>query len=152
MMHCAVFGYSNSQRKKGNVSAHFYRFPKDQNLCGEWVSFYHKQDTVNTKTGHITFNAYMLCAFYSRMFCEVNARQTVGIPSQEQERLTFDALPTECRPTSMNTTPSNKGSNESELSCLAFADDLMLLANDAPQAQDLLSKTETFLRNLGMQL
>ena len=52
----------------------------------------------------------------------------------------------------MNTTPSNKGSNESELSCLAFADDLMLLANDAPQAQDLLSKTEPFLRNLGMQL
>ena len=48
--------------------------------------------------------------------------------------------------------PGYKISNDSELSCLAFADDLMLLANDVPQAQDLLSKTETFLRNLGMQL
>ena len=35
--------------------------------------------------------------------------------------------------------PGYKISNESELSCLAFADDLMLLANDVPKAQDHLS-------------
>ena len=47
--------------------------------------------------------------------------------------------------------PGDNISHDADLACLAFADDLML-ANGAPQVQDLVNKTKTFLRNLGMQL
>ncbi|XP_076660219.1 uncharacterized protein LOC143363537 [Halictus rubicundus] len=41
---------------------------------------------------------------------------------------------------------------EQNISCLAFADDLILVASDVPQARNLLSLTESYLAALGMRI
>lgn len=48
--------------------------------------------------------------------------------------------------------PGYKINQEINLSSLAFADDMLLLANTAEQASELLDTTETYLKGLGMSL
>lgn len=48
--------------------------------------------------------------------------------------------------------PGFKIGNTTNVSVLAFADDLILTANTAPQAENLLRMTETYLRGLGMAI
>ena len=49
MATCAVSGCKNNQRKTKNV--HFYRFPKDPELCEKWVQFCNSTRVLNTKNG-----------------------------------------------------------------------------------------------------
>jgi hypothetical protein len=42
--------------------------------------------------------------------------------------------------------------NSHSISSLAFADDIILLADDRDTAQNLLTHTETYLQNLGMEI
>ena len=125
MVHCAVFGCSNSQRKKEDANVHFFRFPKDQNLCQEWVSFCNRQDTVNAKTGSNNTHTLMttsLAVLLSARICSVHfapecltksmQHKLLEYSPKNRRRLKSDALPTERRPTSISTTPSKKGSTQ----------------------------------------
>ncbi|KAJ3665372.1 hypothetical protein Zmor_000869 [Zophobas morio] len=107
MVHCAVFGCSNSQRKKEDANVHFFRFPKDQNLRQEWVSFCNRKDTVNAKTARV-------CSVHFAPECLMKSMQhkLLEYSPKNRRKLKSDALPTERRPTSMSTTPSKKGSTQ----------------------------------------
>lgn len=48
--------------------------------------------------------------------------------------------------------PGYRVTEEQGISCIASADDLILVARDVPQARNLLSTTETYLTALGMSI
>lgn len=87
MVYWAVVGCSSNNNKKSKVvsDCRFFRFPRDKQVCGQWILKCYQQHKFNVKTATI----------YSKHFVESDyclKEKLLGLP-QNKWKLKSDAVP-----------------------------------------------------------